>query len=227
MGKTTTCLTCGTELPPDSSFKRCSKCALSDLLPEEDTVALSQSHLPAGDGKPGQPTNYSTGKEIARGGMGAVLDTQDRKFGRTVAMKVLLQHDAGESERRRFLLEAWVLGQLAHPNIIPVHDLGSDGSGQMFYTMKMVHGITLHDVIQRLKKCNSETISRFPLSSLLTIFRKVCDAMAFAHSRGIFHRDLKSQNIMVGEFGQVLAMEWGLAKILPGSDDRSGKDSQG
>ena len=161
--------------------------------------------------------SYLRGREIARGGMGAVLDARDQKLGRSVAMKVMLRRQASEEEEQRFLQEARVLGQLAHPNIVPVHDVGKDEQGRLFYTMKLVQGVTLHDVISKLKSADKDTLAKYPLTALLTIFQKVCDAVAFAHSRGIIHRDLKPQNIMVGEFGEVLVMDWGLAKILPGS----------
>ena len=164
---------------------------------------------------PGSP--YRPGREIARGGMGAVLDARDQKLGRSVAMKVMLRRNASEEEQQRFLQEARVLGQLAHPNIVPVHDVGTDEQGRLFYTMKLVVGVTLHDVLGKLKAGDKDTLTKYPLNALLTIFQKVCDAVAFAQSRGIIHRDLKPQNIMVGEFGEVLVMDWGLAKILPGS----------
>lgn len=160
---------------------------------------------------------YRPGREIARGGMGAVLDARDQKLGRSVAMKVMLRRNASEEEQQRFLQEARVLGQLAHPNIVPVHDVGTDEQGRLFYTMKLVVGVTLHEVIGKLKAGDKDTLAKYPLNALLTAFQKVCDAVAFAHSRGIIHRDLKPQNIMVGEFGEVLVMDWGLAKILPGS----------
>jgi len=149
--------------------------------------------------------------------MGAVLDARDQKLGRSVAMKVMLRRNASEEEQQRFLQEARVLGQLAHPNIVPVHDVGTDEQGRLFYTMKLVVGVTLHEVIGKLKAGDKDTLAKYPLNALLTIFQKVCDAVAFAHSRGIIHRDLKPQNIMVVEFGEVLVMDWGLAKILPGS----------
>ena len=146
-----------------------------------------------------------------------MLDARDQKLGRSVAMKVMLRRNASEEEQQRFLQEARVLGQLAHPNIVPVHDVGTDEQGRLFYTMKLVVGVTLHEVIGKLKEGDKDTLAKFPLNALLTAFQKVCDAMAFAHSRGIIHRDLKPQNIMVGEFGEVLVMDWGLAKILPNS----------
>ena len=161
--------------------------------------------------------SYRPGREIARGGMGAVLDVRDTKLGRSVAMKVLLRANAREDEKQRFIQEARVLGQLAHPNIVPVHDLGTDSEGRHFYTMKLVQGVTLHQILQKLKEGDAVTLAKYPLNQLLTVFQKVCDGVAFAHSRGIIHRDLKPQNIMVGEFGEVLVMDWGLAKILPGS----------
>jgi eukaryotic-like serine/threonine-protein kinase len=160
---------------------------------------------------------YQPGREIARGGMGAIMEVRDERFGRVVAMKVMPRAYASDTERQRFLLEAQVLGWLAHPNIVPVHDLGTDVWGRPFYTMKLVQGVTLHDILARLREGDSETVAKYPLNQLLTIFQKVCDAVAFAHSRGVLHRDLKPQNIMVGEFGEVLVMDWGLAKILPGS----------
>ena len=161
--------------------------------------------------------SYSPGREIARGGMGAVVDARDNKLGRSVAMKVMLQREASAAERQRFLQEARVLGQLAHSNIVPVYDLGSDAQGRLFYTMKLVQGVTLHDVIERLKAGDKETLAKYPLNTLLNIFQKVCDAVAFAHSRGVIHRDLKPQNVMVGVFGEVLVLDWGLAKFLPDS----------
>ncbi|MEQ2005670.1 MAG: serine/threonine-protein kinase [Limisphaerales bacterium] len=160
---------------------------------------------------------YRPGREIAHGGMGAVLDARDQKLGRSVAMKVMLRPNASEAERLRFLQEAHVLGQLAHPNIVPIHDLGTEEKGRLFYIMKLVQGVTLHEVIGKLNAGDPETLAKYPLNTLLTVFQKVCDAVAFAHSRGIIHRDLKPQNIMVGEFGEVLVMDWGIAKILPGS----------
>ncbi len=150
--------------------------------------------------------------------MGAVLDARDSKFSRSVAMKVMLRgRGASDEDKQRFLQEARVLGQLAHPNIVPVHDVGADEQGRLFYTMKLVQGVTLQDILLKLREGDRDTLAKYPLNQLLTIFQKVCDGVAFAHSRGIIHRDLKPANIMVGDFGEVLVMDWGLAKILPDS----------
>ncbi|MBI5802857.1 MAG: protein kinase, partial [Verrucomicrobia bacterium] len=108
---------------------------------------------------------------------------------------------------------ARVLAMLEHPNIVPIHALGRNAEGRPFYTMKRVRGQTLQAVINQLRRGDRTTLKEFSLDKLLTIFLKVCDAIAFAHSRGIIHRDLKPENIMVGEFGEVLVMDWGLAKF--------------
>src|SRR5205823_702871 len=105
-------------------------------------------------------------------------------------------------------------GQLEHPNIVPVHDLALNEHGQPYYTMKLVKGSTLKDILQFLVQGDAAAIAKYPLAALLTIFQKVCDAVAFAHARGVIHRDLKPANIMVGEYGEVLLMDWGLAKVI-------------
>lgn len=156
---------------------------------------------------------YSERDEIGRGGMGAVLRADDEKLSRTVAMKVLLDERSARNQKR-FVREAMVLARLEHPNIVPVHDIGQRPDGSVFYTMKLVQGDTLGSILARLRKRDAETIRVYTLSRLLLIFRKTCDAMAFAHRQGVIHRDLKPENIMVGEFGDVLVMDWGLAKVL-------------
>jgi len=154
-------------------------------------------------------------RELARGGMGAILEANDESLDREVAMKVMLE--AGEQDqvaRQRFLREALVLARLSHPNIVPIHDMGRDEQGRRFYTMKLVKGRTLQAIITAIKKGDPLTTQHYTLDRLLTIYRKVCDAVAFAHHQRIIHRDLKPENVMVGEFGEVLVMDWGLAKHL-------------
>jgi serine/threonine protein kinase len=147
---------------------------------------------------------YDIGAVVARGGMGAILDAREAAIERKVAMKVMLDtNDAGDIAR--FIAEAKV-------TIVPVHELGVDENGQPFYTMKMVQGITLKKVLDLLADGVEATLKKYPLAALLTIFQKVCDALAFAHSRGIIHRDLKPENIMLGDYGEALVMDWGLAK---------------
>jgi serine/threonine protein kinase len=156
--------------------------------------------------------DYGLKEEIARGGMGRIYIGEDPKLKRTVALKVSTVSYGGEDPR--FEKEAKVLAALAHPSIVPIYNIGQESDGHPFYAMKLVKGRTLQAVIKELSEEHEETVAQYTQKALLTVFRKVCDAMAFAHSKGILHRDLKPENIMVGEFGEVLVMDWGLAKIL-------------
>jgi len=167
---------------------------------------------------PGQ--RYEGEQVVARGGMGSVLSVSDLATKRPVAMKVM--HDQSDrDDLLRFIEEAQVTAQLEHPNIVPVHELSIDAQDRLYYTMKLVRGITLRKVIELLAQGATGTIKKYPLAQLLTVFQKVCDAIAFAHARGVLHRDLKPENVMIGDFGEVLVMDWGLAKLL-GSAERIG-----
>jgi serine/threonine protein kinase len=159
---------------------------------------------------------YEMGDVVAQGGMGAIIDAKDANIRRHVAMKVMLNPRESKKEQvLRFIEEAQVTGQLEHPSIVPVHELGVDASGNVFYTMKLIKGRTLKDILKGIRDGDTKTIQDYPLTHLLTIYQKVCDAMAFAHSKHVIHRDLKPENIMVGEYGEVQVMDWGLAKVLP------------
>ncbi len=152
---------------------------------------------------------YDIGKLVAQGGMGAILSAKDLNIRRTVAMKVLLEPDkAAEDQILRFIEEAQITGQMEHPSIVPVHELGVDARGNVFYTMKLVKGDTLDGILDGIREGKAEFISKYRLPHLIGIFIKVCEAMAFAHSKNVVHRDLKPENIMVGEFGEVLVMDW-------------------
>jgi len=149
-------------------------------------------------------TRYRLLGQIARGGMGVVYTAEDETLERRVALKVL-EVPGNESDLAdRLLREARVLALLEHPGIVPVHDVGTLADGRVFYTMKFVEG-------QRL----DQHIASVPsIPDRLRLFLRICDAVAFAHARGVLHRDLKPANVMVGPFGEVLVMDWGLAKIL-------------
>ncbi len=108
---------------------------------------------------------------------------------------------------------------MEHPNIVPVHDLGVSNTGAVYYTMTYIRGVTLKQVLKDLAEGEENAVRKYPLGSLLTIFQKACDAVAFAHSKGVVHRDLKPDNIMIGDFGEVLVMDWGLAKVIQGLGD--------
>jgi serine/threonine protein kinase len=154
-------------------------------------------------------TKYRLLEGVARGGMGAVYLAEDVQLGRRVALKVLDLPDPGGALTRRLMQEARVLARLEHPGIVPVHDVGALADGRVFYAMKFVEGLRLDQHLARMAS----------LPERLRLFGKICEAVAFAHARGILHRDLKPENIMVGPFGEVLVMDWGLAKILGETQD--------
>jgi serine/threonine-protein kinase len=152
---------------------------------------------------------YQVFGEIARGGMGAVLEARDHGLGRPMAIKVLLEsHRGNPALVRRFVEEAQIGGQLQHPGIVPIYDIGAFPDRRPFFAMKLVRGCTLAELIDK-RADPSADLPRF-----LGIFEQVCQTMAYAHSRGVIHRDLKPSNVMVGRFGEVQVMDWGLAKVL-------------
>ena len=163
---------------------------------------------------------YTLGDEIARGGMGVVRRATDTVLNREVAVKVLAEKYAPDSPAaRRFAVEARITGQLQHPNIPAVHDLGTLPDGRPFLAMKLVKGDTLDRLLATWSVGEPPAGSPDPPPALdrgrlLAVFEKVCEAVAFAHSLGIVHRDLKPANVMVGDFGEVQVMDWGLAKVL-------------
>ena len=150
--------------------------------------------------------SYEVEGEIARGGMGAIMRAVDKSIRREVAVKFLL-NPANDRMKARFVEEAQITGQLEHPNIVPIHQLGAHPDGRCFFSMKMVKGRSL---AQMLKDGSSDGT----LGRMLNIFVGICNATAYAHSRHVIHRDLKPANIMVGDFGEVYVMDWGLAKVL-------------
>jgi serine/threonine protein kinase/Tfp pilus assembly protein PilF len=161
--------------------------------------------------------------EIARGGMGAVMRAVDTRIRREIAVKYLLDQD-NPAKKLRFIEEAQITGQLEHPNIVPIHELGTDADGRLLFTMKMVRGRTLAQMLAREDGQGTfdkdDPVNRASigpgssLNRLLTILINVCNALAYAHARGVIHRDLKPANIMVGDFGEAYVMDWGLAKVL-------------
>jgi serine/threonine protein kinase len=158
---------------------------------------------------------YIVLQEIARGGMGKVLEVEDTELRRAVALKVLRKELLGRRDVvERFLEEAQITGQLEHPNIVPVHEMGVDGAGNLYFTMKLVEGMSLAEVLLKLREGNRDVHREFPMIKLLDIFLKICEGIAFAHNKGVIHRDLKPANIMVGKFGEVQVMDWGVAKVV-------------
>ena len=159
--------------------------------------------------RPADTSRYRLFGEIARGGMGAILKGRDLDLGRDLAIKVLLDQRRDRPELvRRFIEEAQIGGQLQHPGIVPVHELGMLEDERPYFTMKLVRGRTLTGLLEARANLSDDR-PRF-----LAIFEQVCQTIAYAHSRGVVHRDLKPSNVMVGSFGEVQVMDWGLAKVL-------------
>lgn len=167
-----------------------------------------------------RPIRYALEDEFARGGVGAIHAARDAALNREVAYKVLLpRRDTEATYRLRFVREARLTAQLEHPNIVPVHDLGVDGNGQLYFTMKRIRGRTLDQVLRLLRSGDPTAETEYPLPRRLSIFLQVCQAVHYAHTRGVLHRDLKPANVMVGGFGETLVMDWGLAKRIPAIGD--------
>jgi serine/threonine-protein kinase len=157
----------------------------------------------------GGPGRYHLHGEIARGGMGIVLKGRDPDLGRDIAMKVLHPGHAGNPAMiQRFIEEAQIGGQLQHPGILPVYELGLDAGRHPYFTMRLVKGRTLAALLEE-RPDPAHDLGRF-----LAAFEQVCQTVAYAHARGVIHRDLKPSNVMVGAFGEVQVVDWGLSKVL-------------
>ena len=194
-------------------------------LPCEPAVTEPKSD--EGDvGQPSAPPTAPSGQlwskkirsaeEIGRGGMATIVRGTDILLRRELALKVSA---AGREETStelvaRFIEEAQITAQLEHPNVVPVHELGVDPEGRAYFSMKLVRGRSLEEILEHRRTGDANTRSEFGLRQLLDIFLNVCQAMEYAHARGVIHRDLKPANIMVGSFGEVLVMDWGVAKLI-------------
>ena len=189
--------------------------------------------------KPQRPLGEATGdgqrfrvlRPHARGGLGAVFVALDAELNREVALKQILdQHADDPTSRTRFVLEAEITGGLEHPGIVPVYGLGSDGGGRPYYAMRFIRGDSLKDAISAF---NSDVRIRndagqrsLALRTLLRRFVDVCNAVGYAHTRGVIHRDIKPANIIVGKFGETLVVDWGLAKAIGKSEPGSPSDER-
>jgi eukaryotic-like serine/threonine-protein kinase len=157
---------------------------------------------------------YVNTRIYAEGGMKKIILSADKLTCRQIAMAKIKNEQFSARDLKMFLHEARILARLDHPNIVPLYDIGVDTAEQPYFTMKLLSGESLGTIIDKLQLNEEEYLKKFPLNRLLEIFLKVCDAVAFAHSRNIVHRDLKPDNIQVGNFGEVLLCDWGLAKDI-------------
>ncbi|NLY00556.1 MAG: PAS domain S-box protein [Rhodopirellula sp.] len=209
---------------PESDFQRTTDFP-TESDPEEPPIPLPPA-IPAADGpdshglaytEAARPeSRYATDHIHAEGGIGRVWLARDTQLNRDVALKTLRPELLGPRVRSRFLQEAQITGQLEHPGIVPVYELVADPrSGPPFYTMRFVRGRTLVEASRdyHQKRQAGET-EPFGLVSLLTAFVAVCNTVAYAHSKGVIHRDLKGENVLLGDFGEVIVLDWGVAKML-------------
>ena len=155
------------------------------------------------------PSHYEMDREIARGGMGKIVAAQDRRLGRPVALKELL--DPRSTHALRFEREVLITARLQHPAIVPVYEAGYWPSGEPFFAMKLVSGRSLDKVIEAAATLDARL-------ALLPRLAAACDAIAYAHSQRIVHRDLKPSNVVLGDFGETVVIDWGLAKDLDSED---------
>jgi len=199
--------------------------------PQSEVETVSLPEPPAGpseaetaapdrdaDVPPPEVDRYAVEAEVGRGGMGRVLSAEDQVLRRKVALKVL--RTGSEEARRRFAEEARITSQLDHPNVLPVYDLGVDPGGNAFFTMKLVRGHTsLAHVIERLRARDPEAHERLTFPRRVQLVQQVCHALAYAHRRGVVHRDLKPHNVVLGPYGEVYLVDWGIARVLPDAAD--------
>jgi hypothetical protein len=182
---------------------------LSEALPAPDSAAAPEGPSPDRSDGFGPAGRYQVQGELARGGMGVILLGRDRDLGRELAIKILREdHRNNAAMARRFVEEAQIGGQLQHPGVVPVYELGRLSDGRPYFSMRLVKGQTLAALLQA-RPSPADDSMRF-----LVIFSQVVQTIAYAHSRGVIHRDLKPANIMVGAFGEVQVMDWGLARVL-------------
>jgi serine/threonine-protein kinase len=183
-------------------------------------VDLAGSGLSLSDVAEGQDEGPGIGRfrilgELGVGGMAKVYQARDAELRRRVALKVLAPDRPVTRQRiSRFVAEAQITAQLQHPNIVPVHDIGITADGYLYFVMKRVEGRSLQQVIHALRGGDQRTAQHWSRHRLLAAFVQVCQAVAYAHSRGILHRDLKPENIMLGAFGEVMVMDWGVARVM-------------
>ncbi len=206
-------------------------------MSSEDTIVMGEGwylndSAPTSNLTPKNKGKYKFSNSIATGGMKVILKVKDIDTDRYIAMASLLHSDPSDSEVLQFVREARINAMLEHPNIVPVHEIGKDENDLPYFTMKLINGKTLHDVIELLKNDVSRYRYKYKLDYLLNVMIKVCDAIAFSHSKGIIHLDLKPENILLGRFAEVLVLDWGLAKPVKeydfetGSNDSSARISQ-
>ncbi len=164
-------------------------------------------------------SRYEPSKLLGTGGMGEVILVSDHDIGRKVAIKRLLPELTDHAILARFVDEIRTVGRLEHPNIVPIHDVGVDEQGRYFFVMKYVHGETLECIIEKLVAKDPAYLAKYSTEARIEIFLGLLHALEYAHAQGIVHRDIKPANVMVGRFGEVVLMDWGIAKPVAETRD--------
>lgn len=169
---------------------------------------------------------YVVIKKLGEGHMGKVVEAEDVDFRRDVAVKVLREDHRKEQKRlKRFLEEAQVQAQLEHPTIPPVYEMGMTRPERVFFSMQKIQGDSLRGILDRIRDGDEQTRNEYSLRRLLELLKRVCEGVAYAHDRGVIHRDIKPENIMIGSYGEVHLVDWGLAKVM-GYEDPHGQEDQ-
>jgi serine/threonine protein kinase len=190
----------------------------SDALDDRHSIATNDSDLKELTPKPSG--KYKFIRSVGFGGMKAVIQVKDRDTTRNVAMAIIPDaSDRPQSDINRFVQEARITARLEHPNIVPVHDIGVDTNGAPYFTMKLLRGRTLSAILRKLREDDYKTLKEFDLTRLLRIYVKILNGVVFAHSKKVIHLDLKPDNIHVGDFGEVLILDWGLARFIGAAED--------
>ena len=164
-------------------------------------------------------SRYTDFEPLAKGGSALLRTCRDGNLGRTVVMKTLHPHLAqNEYMRARFLREARVTAQLQHPATVPVYEIGHDIEGRLYFTMKKVEGETLREILEQQSLGDEQAIATYNLDRMLGLIIQVCNALSYAHVHGVVHRDVKPENILIGSFGEVVLLDWGVAKVWANDD---------
>ena len=186
----------------------------------ESTIILSGTDPDLPREVPSGLARYTGFREMAKGGGGALRSCFDPVTGRVVAIKTLPpERKDDRSERRRLLREARITAQLQHPNTVPVYDIGDDPKDGIYFVMKRISGENFFEILKRIACGDEPSAKAFPVSHRMEIVADACQALAYAHVRGVIHRDVKPENIWVGNFGEVILLDWGVAKVWGTADD--------
>ncbi|MHC5036407.1 MAG: protein kinase domain-containing protein [Planctomycetota bacterium] len=216
--KILTCRRCGSHpnVAGPTSPPPCPRCGGPLTLPEVGQGPEATPASPSGTGPEETMERYRLGAEIGRGGLGRVVAAKDKVLGRDVAIKEMTHEGVSPDLITRFLREGQVAGRLLHPNIVPVFDVGVKRDGEKktpFFVMGRIFGRNLQEVLRAVEQGDEREVEEFTRPRLLRIFQETCLAIAYAHDHGVIHRDLKPANVMIGKYGEVYVVDWGLAKV--------------